>query len=139
MLWRCRAIEHGCHSPAQASETLANFSEEVQVEADQLKESIADAIKNVQKLDDDIVALIADDGDSTEGQIMKEIEDAGKVRADARKTLKKIEEKLSLSQSTPLTVSSSKVPISGESSKRKMQARLPKLEVKRFKGNVRKW
>ena len=75
-------------SIAQASETLANFSEKVEVKVDQLKESIADAIKNVQNLDDNIVVLITDNGDSTEGQIMKEIEDAGKVREHTRKTLK---------------------------------------------------
>lgn len=123
----------------QAGEMLANFNEEALVEADQLKESIADAIKNIQKLDEDIVTLIANDAESTEEHIMKEIENSAKVRADARKTLKKIEEKLSLSQNTPVIVPSSAESASSESSTSKVHAKLPKLEVKRFKGNVCKW
>jgi hypothetical protein len=59
---------------AQASGVLENFNEELRI------------VTNIQKLDDEIVQLIASDKNSTEEDIMKEIEDVEKLRADARKS-----------------------------------------------------
>ena len=124
---------------AQASGVLENFNEELQIEASQLREGIIDAVTNIQKLDDEIVQLIAIDNDSTEEDIMKEIEDAGKLRADARKIVE-LDEKLCENNVTSV-VESSAGSTSNESvtTAGKVRAKLPKLEVKRFKGNVCKW
>ena len=127
----------------QASGMLENFSEEVRHEASQIKEGILDSIRMLQKLDEEIVELIASDEASTEEDITKEVDDAGKVRADARKVLKRLEEKLHKDNDTNSIAESvvSGGSLSNESvpTASKVRAKLPKLEVKKFKGNVCKW
>ena len=45
-------------------------------------------------MDEEIVDLIASNEASSEQDTTKEVEEAGKVRAEARKTLKQLDEKL---------------------------------------------
>ena len=78
----------------QASGMLENFTEEVRSEASQLREGILDGIKTLQNLDEKIVELIASNEASSEQDITKEVKEVGKVRAEARKTLKQLDEKL---------------------------------------------
>ena len=94
----------------------------------------------LQKLDEEVVELITCDEASTEEDITKEVNDAGKVRADARKVLKRLEKKLhkvndtnSIAESVVSggSLSNKSVPTAS-----KVRAKLPKLEVKKFKGNV---
>ena len=73
---------------------LENFTEEVRSEVSQLREGIVDCTKTLQNLDEKIVELIASDEASSEQDITKEVEEAGKVRAGARKTLEQLDEKL---------------------------------------------
>jgi hypothetical protein len=124
---------------AQATGMLENFNEELRIEASQLREGIVDAVTNIQKLDDEIVELIASDKDSTEEDIMKEIEDAGKLRADARKIVKKLDEKLCENVASVVVSSAGSTSNESVTTASKVRAKLPKLEVKRFKGNVCKW
>ena len=127
----------------QASGMLENFTEEVRSEASQLREGILDCIKTLQNLDEKIVELIASNEASSEQDITKEVEEAGKVRAEARKTLKQLDEKLNKDNHNNSVVESpSNVEsMSNESvtTASKVRAKLPKLEVKKFKGDVCKW
>ncbi|CAB4007701.1 Hypothetical predicted protein [Paramuricea clavata] len=91
---------------AQVTGMLENFNEELRIEASQLREGIVDAVTIIHRLDDEIVELIASDKDLTEEDIMKEIEDAGKLRADARKIVKKLDEKLCENNVTSVVESS---------------------------------
>jgi len=63
----------------QATGLLEDFNDGVRNEASQIREAILDCLKNLQKLDDEIVQLIASDEASTEEDITKEVDDAGKV------------------------------------------------------------
>ena len=122
---------------------LENFTEEVRSEASQLREGIVDCIKTLQNLDEKIVELIASDEASSEQDITKEVEEAGKVRAGTRKTLKQLDEKLnednhhnSVVESPSNVESMSNGSVATAS---KVRAKLPKLKVKKFKGDVCKW
>ena len=78
---------------------------------------------------------------STEEDIAKEIDEAGVWKADVRRALKLLDEKLRENDASPSVAESSAGSTSSESitTASKVRARLPKLEVKKFKGNVCKW
>ena len=79
----------------QASGMLENFTEKVRSKASPLiREGILDCIKTLQNLDEEIVELIASNEASNEQDITKGVEEAEKVRTEARKTLKQLDEKL---------------------------------------------
>ena len=70
---------------AQAKELVNDFNEESRSNTIQLRESIKETIGTIKKLDDGIIELVADDKDSSEAEVTKEIEDTAKLRVDAKK------------------------------------------------------
>ena len=128
---------------AQAKQLVDNFNEENRYDAVQLRESIMETVTTVKKLDDDIIGLIADDKDSTAEVVGNEIEDTAKTRGDATKMVKRLDDVLKVSSSG--AAAASVVQETNEGSElpsvngAKIRAKLPKLEVKRFGGNVCKW
>ena len=76
---------------SQAKELVDNFNEESRYDAVQVRGSIMETIATVKELDDEIIELIADDKDSTEDAVGKEIEDTAKLRADAKKIVKALD------------------------------------------------
>jgi hypothetical protein len=133
---------------AQASDLVTDFNEENRADVVQLRDNIRETLAIVKKLDDEIVDLLAGNEESTEADVSKEIEDTGKVQSDAKKTIRRMETVVGeVSPSLPSTSNgeSSSVgfvenvsPVATNVTK-PVRAKLPKLEVKRFKGNVCKW
>lgn len=131
-----------------AQQLVTEFSEENWVDAAQLRDSITETLETVRKLDGEIIELLAGDEHSSEEDIQKEVEDTGKIRADGKRAIKRLEEKLAtcsqVSTSSSNTTGTSAETSTNEgsvatNSTAKIRAKLPKLEVKRFKGNVCKW
>ena len=90
-------------------------------------------------LDEEILAELAEDEKVTEEEVADEIERSGRLRTDATQTFAAIEERpteqpapLPASQLAPRYINSSQryQPISSQ--QKKVQAKLPKLEVKKF-------
>ena len=90
-------------------------------------------------LDEEILAELAADKKVTEEEVADEIERSGRLRADATQTFAAIEERPTeqpapppASQLAPQYINSSQryQPISSQ--QKKVQAKLPKLEVKKF-------
>jgi hypothetical protein len=94
-----------------------------------------------------LVDLMAGDAESTEADVGKEIEDIGKVQSDAKKTVRRVEAILGqVSPSLPgagigesSSVGTAESGLDGgvnvdASATKPVRAKLPKLEVKRFKG-----
>ena len=103
------------------------------------KASLGEQLQKIVLLDEEILAELAADKKVTEEEVADEIERSGRLRADATQTLAAIEERPTeqpapppASQLAPQYINSSQgyQPISSQ--QKKVQAKLPKLEVKKF-------
>ena len=107
-----------------ANDALIHFSDDMRVDLDGWKLVLTDKLGVLEKYDEEIMSYMSD-----EDEIEKEIFDSSQVRGDMQKMILRIETKLGTSCSVnDVTVSTS--------SRTARSAKLPKLTLKSFGGNV---
>lgn len=131
-----------------SAELLEVYDDERKLEAAQMRDNVLECVATIQKIDEEILDIIAEDKDSTSEDITSEVEEAARVSSDAKRMAKLLSEKLhggelsgeqtqlnNFFSSGNATVSdTSNLPIG-----KTVCAKLPKLHVKRFHGNICEW
>ena len=114
-------------------------------------QTIKQKIESLNKLDDEIIDLMAScDDEEAEGRIEMEIEASDSVRSDLKAIVNRMEcalEQLSPTPHLQLQQQQQQMPAqqqnlvysSASSSSIKTTAKLPKLEVKKFSGRIQEW
>ena len=113
----------------------------------QRKNALEEKIETLRSLDNEILDIVCE-GESDDEQIENEIEESEKIRADVQKFILKIEEILkvtpnegktsndmqNISPSLPTTIQPQQ-----HSQHIHVRAKLPRLEVRKFSGNIPEW
>ena len=113
----------------RVNETLENYDPSKEIKFKQHKIVLVERLTTLQTLDDQILELITQDAD-----IEKEIDEAGKFREDIHEVMIKIENLLlsaTKSEASAVSTASSSV-----AAKKGSTAKLPKLEIQKFGGDV---
>ncbi|XP_046862763.1 uncharacterized protein LOC124456335 [Xenia sp. Carnegie-2017] len=91
-------------------------------------------------MDEDILNLIAGDEEASELDIVSEVEEAGRISSEAKSMARKLRQKIDGNCASENRMNSSLRSDGGASvTNRTVCAKLPKLHVKRFNGNVCEW
>ena len=108
-----------------------------EIKIKQHKLTLEERLQTLQKLDDQILVLTDDDS------IVKEIEEAGNFRAEVHETLLRIDQVLIDNKSNKpdhnVSISAGVVSEASASYGTKHAAHLPKLVLKKFKGEACQW
>ncbi|XP_028394457.1 uncharacterized protein LOC114518650 [Dendronephthya gigantea] len=134
----------------QLLELIDGYTDEKRANALQVRETINETLRAMKELDSDILKFIVADKESTEEDVAKEIEESSKLRAEAKKLIKRLYERLKLtvvnsqgisngavdevnvgaSTSFAASEDSSEVITAAKRHVAQERAKLPKLEVK---------
>ncbi|KAK3700758.1 hypothetical protein QZH41_010940 [Actinostola sp. cb2023] len=113
---------------AQVHQMMESGENVEEYELRSVKTSLEERMEKIKTLDDAILAIMEDDETASENDVIKEIEETGSCSDAIRKAIMRIEARLQTKEIPQATSSK------GET--RTVQARLPKLEVKKFSGEV---
>ena len=100
----------------------------------QLHASLKDRLENLKKSDDEIL-----DDDSSEDDIVREVEEAGDLAAEIHKVLIAIEQLLKTEEPPKAAQAQGSAPSAAISSAGHVHVRLPKVEVTKFTGKICEW
>ena len=136
----------------EVNASIANYSEEKKAEVVTWKGTLEEQLGKIAPLDEAILTLLEDDENATEDDMANEIKESIRLALEVRSKLEKINKLLSvppvpLQSSQQIPPMQSGPPISPPSSQQiqvqnnapKAKVRLPKLEVRKFDGNLQQW
>ncbi|XP_046862618.1 uncharacterized protein LOC124456128 [Xenia sp. Carnegie-2017] len=125
---------------ASAAGLVDAFDERRKNDAEEQRDKILETVAMLQKLDEDILNLIAGDEEASELDIVSEVEEAGRISSEAKSMARKLRQKIDGNCASENRMNSSLRSDGGASvTNRTVCAKLPKLHVKRFNGNVCEW
>ena len=124
---------------AEIDACLENYSEERKHELSQWKEALQEQLVKYANLSDDILEIMEADEKVTDEELTAELYESNKMKIDIKTRLAAINERLT-SQNAPELVfqPSPSPPIVNppQQQSSSVRARLPKLEVREFGGNI---
>ena len=105
----------------------------------QLHASLKDRLETLKKSDDEILDVLSENDDSSEDDIVREVEEAGDLAAEIHKVLIAIEQLLKTKEPPKAAQAQGSAPSAAISSAGHVRVRLPKVEVTKFTGKICEW
>ena len=140
------------HALNKVDECLANYTPERKDELAQWKESLQEQLQKVTTLSDEILALMEADEELTDEDLSTELMDTNTLKFDVKMRLSAIEKIVTANFANVTNVPPSLLSPSADLHANQapfnpwpvpqtatVRAKLPKLEVRKFGGNVSEW
>ena len=127
---------------AEIDTCLENYSEERKHELSQWKEALQKQLVKYVNLSDDILEIMEADEKVTDEELTAELYESNKMKIDIKTRLAAINERLTSQNAPELVFQPSPSPAivnPPQQQSSSVRARLPKLEVRKFGGNIGEW